>query len=600
MEKRLVLFLILAAGILFGSNFLIAKFYPQKEQASKQNNAGQDKAGATTSSPLPAVSASPVAAPPPAAPVSPTTTQVGLRQFTVKADFWSAKLSNQGGVIVDWTMTNFTNGKPIDPPGGVNLLAETLTSKFGGALRFHIPSDEGLEKELNSARYETPGLSEQLSGQELILKKGETKEINFTYSNNGVEALKTISFKGLGAENASGFDFDLRATVRRNGAPVDAFIVIGPNFGDQKVTKIDTYKHPPQLSYASDGSVTRETASELKQASSPTPGLVTWAAVDDNYFAMAIMPPRPVQAFRLLNDKYVSMAVALSQGEIQHIYAGPKDLEVLGQISKRFNLDKSGSKLEDMVSYGWLNFLRVMVHPIAQFMLKALRAINGIIHNYGWSIVILTVLLNMCFFPLRWKSSVAMKRAAAMQPKMKDLQDRMKKLEKDDPRMMELQKEQIALMKEGNPLMGCLPLTLQMPFFMAVFAILTVSIEVRHAAFFGWIKDLSAADPFYILPILMCVSMIVQTALTPTTADPVQKKVQYFMPVILTVLFFASAPAGLVLYWMVGNLVGVVQQYVINKLNKQNPPPATDSSEGDKSGKKQPKGKKAEALANRA
>ncbi|MDX2032358.1 MAG: membrane protein insertase YidC [Blastocatellia bacterium] len=598
MEKRLVLFLILAAGILFGSNFLFAKLYPQQEQAAKQTIAGQDKAAAPTSSPLPAVTASPAETPAAAvaAPVPPTTTQVELRQFVVKADFWTAKLSNQGGVIVDWTMTHFTNGKPIDPPGGVNLLAESLTSQFGGALRFHIPSDGGLEKELNSARYETAALS----GQELILNKGETKEINFTYANNGVEVAKTIIFKGLGAESGSGFDFDFRATVRKNGAPVEAFIVIGPNFGDQKVTKIDTYKHPPQLSYAIDGSVTREPATDLKQASSPSPGPITWAAVDDNYFAMAIMPSRPVPAFRLLNDKYVSMAVALNQGEIQHVYAGPKDLEVLGQISKRFNLEKSGSKLEDMVSYGWLNFIRVVVHPIAQFMLKALRAINGVVHNYGWSIVVLTILLNMCFFPLRWKSSIAMKRAAAMQPKMKDLQDRMKKLEKDDPRMMELQKEQIALMKEGNPLMGCLPLTLQMPFFMAVFAILTVSIEVRHAPFFGWIKDLSAADPFYILPILMCVSMIVQTALTPTTADPVQKKVQYFMPVILTVLFFASSPAGLVLYWMVGNLVGVVQQYVINKLNKQNPPAGADSSDGDKAGKKQLKGKKAVAVANRA
>ncbi len=596
MEKRLVLFLILAAVILFGSNFLFAKLYPQQEPASKQN-----KAAATAPAPAPSASVAPAetaAAPAPTAPAGQPATPVELRQITVRSDVWAARLSNQGAVIVDWTMTHFTNGKAIDPPGGVNLLSESLTSRFGGSLRFHIPADAMLEQELNAARFETPGLP----GLDLSLKKGEVREINFTYANNGVEAQKTLIFKGLGAENGSGFDFDLRASVKRNGAPVEVFVVIGPNFGDQKVTKIDTYKHPPQLSYAIDGSVTRENADQLKEAGavSPAAGPITWAAVDDNYFALAIMPPRPAQAFRILNDKYVSMAVSLSQGEVHHVYAGPKDLEVLGQISKRFNLDKSGSKLEDMVSYGWLNFLRVMVHPIAQFMLKALRAINNVTHNYGWSIVLLTILLNMLFFPLRWKSSVAMKRAAAMQPRMKDLQDRMKKLDKDDPRMLELQKEQIALMKEGNPLMGCLPLLLQMPFFMAVFAILTVSIEVRHAHFFGWLKDLSAADPYYILPILMCVSMIVQTALTPTTADPVQKKVQYFMPVILTVLFFASAPAGLVLYWMVGNLVGVVQQYVINKLNKQNPPPAADSTEGDKTGRKQNKGKKAEALPNRA
>jgi YidC/Oxa1 family membrane protein insertase len=150
--------------------------------------------------------------------------------------------------------------------------------------------------------------------------------------------------------------------------------------------------------------------------------------------------------------------------------------------------------------------------------------------------------------------------------------------------------------------MGCLPLLLQMPFFMAFFAILTVSIEVRHAPFFGWLQDLSVADPYYILPILMCVTMIAQTALTPTTADPIQKKVQYIMPVFLTVLFFRTAPAGLVLYWMVSNLVGVGQQFVINKLNTPKPPATSDSTDEGKSDKKLPKaskGKKAKAaLAN--
>jgi YidC/Oxa1 family membrane protein insertase len=148
-------------------------------------------------------------------------------------------------------------------------------------------------------------------------------------------------------------------------------------------------------------------------------------------------------------------------------------------------------------------------------------------------------------------------------------------------------------MKEGNPLLGCLPLFLQMPFFVAVFAILTVSIEVRHAPFFGWLTDLSAKDPLHILPIVMCVTMIAQTALTPSpaSADPMQKRIQYLMPPILTFFFFWSAPAGLVLYWMVGNLVGVVQQFVINRLTPT-PPPATDESTKGKSVEQTSKGKK--------
>jgi YidC/Oxa1 family membrane protein insertase len=149
---------------------------------------------------------------------------------------------------------------------------------------------------------------------------------------------------------------------------------------------------------------------------------------------------------------------------------------------------------------------------------------------------------------------------------MKDLQERMKKLEKDDPQMLDLQREQLALIKEGNPLMGCLPMLLQAPFLMTFYAVLLVSIEVRHAPFIGWIQDLSAPDPFLALPLLMGATMIAQYALTSTTADPIQKKVNYIMPIIF-ILIMKSAPAGLVLYWMVSNLVGVAQQFVINRLN---------------------------------
>ncbi len=497
--------------------------------------------------------------------------------------------------MTEWTMTSFTDGKPIDPPKGVNLISAELSQKVGAPFRFYIPSDTALEKELNSATYEVRGVS----GSEGSLNKGEKKEITFYYANNGVEASKTLIFKGFGYENSSGFDFDYIASVKRNGSPVPAYVAIGPNFGDQSVKEVSTYKHAPQVTYAVGSDVDTESADSLKGAAAhPTSLPVTWAAVDDNYFALAIVPPQPAHAVRLLNENYVSIAVQIDHGAVNHVYAGPKDINLLSLISARFGLAEKGSQLEDIVSYGILDFMRFMLKPIAQFMLTALREINKFTHNFGWSIVILTVALNMLFFPLRWKSSVMMKRAAALQPQMKDLQERMKKLDKNDPRMHDLQKEQIALMKQGNPLMGCLPLLLQMPFFMAVFAILTVSIEVRNAPFIGWIKDLSSQDPYYILPIIMCVTMILQTALTPTTMDPMQKRIQYVMPVILTLFFFVSAPAGLVLYWMVSNLVGVGQQYVINRITPT-PPSAANTPDPDKTDQKRASRKKAKAaLAN--
>ena len=176
---------------------------------------------------------------------------------------------------------------------------------------------------------------------------------------------------------------------------------------------------------------------------------------------------------------------------------------------------------------------------------------------------------------------------------MKDLQERMKKLDKNDPRTAELQKEQVALMREGNPLMGCLPLMLQMPFFWAVFIVLSSAIEFRNAKFFLWVHDLSSPDPWFVLPVIFVISMIVQTALTPSTADPIQKRMQYFMPLMMG-YFFIYAPAGLVLYWMVGNLVGIAQQYVINRITPT-PPTQTDQKKSNVT----TKGKKSkELLAN--
>jgi len=497
-----------------------------------------------------------------------TETQATLaeaRQIKVRTDHWVATISSQGAVVTEWTMTSLPNGQPIDPPNGVNLISASLSRSVGAPFRLSIPSDPILERELNSAFYEIKNLPDK----ELFVNKGAKREISFFYSNNGIEASKTLILKGEGYEGATGFDFDFQASVKRNGNPVVTYVVIGPNFGDQSVKEINVIRHAPQLTYALGGSVHRDNAGALKDTPvAPTLSSVNWAAVDDNYFAMVFVPSRAAPAIRFLNDHYISIAVLINHGELCHIYAGPKDLNLLSQISESFGLIKNGGDLGDIVSYSWLDYIGIsfIIKPIAKYMLTALRFINRLTGNFGWSIVIFTVLLNILFFPLRWKNSVAMKRAAALQPRVKDLQERMKKLEKDDPRMLDLQREQFALIKEGNPLMGCLPMLLQTPFLMTFYAILAVSIEVRHAPFIGWVHDLSSPDPFWVLPLIMGLLMIAQSALTPTSADPVQKKVSYITPLIF-IWVMKSAPAGLVLYWMVSNLVGLLQQFVINRLN---------------------------------
>jgi YidC/Oxa1 family membrane protein insertase len=590
MEKqRLTIFIILAALILFGSQFLLQKLYPPpKPPASPQV--------AQTATPSPAPSALPEQVSPPAPAVN--LPQIEARELVLRTPYWHGKLSNQGAVITELTMTHSPNGKLVDPPNGVNLISTQKSQELGAPLRLLIPSDRNLEKELNAARF---ALTED-PGQTVELKAEDKKTITFNYANGtGVSATKTLVFSG------AGYDFDLKVDVKRNGQPVETAVVVGPSFGDQGLKEYGYYKPPPQATYSAAGSVERYTGADVTSAD-PMPvkeSNILWAAVDDNYFAMAVVPAAPAKTASLLNVKrketvegkevehdHVSIAIPIVNDQFSHVYAGPKDLDTLAEVNKRFGLANQEKNLEYLVSYGW-DWIAWIVKPIAAFMRSSFVRLYGWTGNYGWAIIVLTVVLNMFFFPLRWRSSVSMKKAAALQPKMKDLQERMKKLDKNDPKMMELQKEQVALMREGNPLMGCLPLLLQMPFFWAVFIVLSSAIEFRNAKFIAWIQDLSSPDPWFILPVIFVISMIVQTALTPSTADPIQKRMQYLMPLMMG-YFFIYAPAGLVLYWMVGNLVGIAQQYVINKIT---PTPPTQTSE--KKTPLAPKGKKSkEILAN--
>ena len=591
MQKRFILFLALSAAILLGWQFAVQKFFPQLGPAPTPIES------VATADPAPSAPA-PVASPTPAAPVesaAPPAASEQTRELKLRTEFWEGKLTNHGALLTEWKVTRFTDGKLVDAKfGGVTLVSSKVSQEVGAPFRLYIPSDRQLEKQINDARF----VIESPESDELTIAQNEEREVSFIYSNDGVVARKKLTFNG------SGYDFGIQVEVTRNGQPIETYLVVGPNFGDQGITEHSTYSPAPQASYAVGTKVNREVATSV----SGDPQLIQggpmrWAAIDDNYFAMALVPGRPAGAVALFNTKkiedvggkqvernYISVAIPVAPGERNHVYAGPKDLNSLTRISQKFGLGDGNGNLEDIVNYGWLSFISFIIKPLSHFMLNSLLYINRFTHNYGWAIVVLTVVLNMFFFPLRWRSSVAMRRTAAMQPKMKDLQERMKKLDKNDPRMQELQKEQIALMREGNPLMGCLPLLLQMPFFLAVYTILTVSIEVRHAPFVAWITDLSAPDPYWILPIVMCVTMIVQQALTPTTGDPMQKRMGYLMPLIFA-YFLTGAPAGLVLYWMMSNLVGIGQQFVINKLNPP-PPPAAAKSEKTRATPKSSKGSK--------
>jgi YidC/Oxa1 family membrane protein insertase len=194
------------------------------------------------------------------------------------------------------------------------------------------------------------------------------------------------------------------------------------------------------------------------------------------------------------------------------------------------------------------------------------------------AIILFTIVIYSLFFPLKWRSSKAMKKAQKLAPRMKDLQEKIKGMKQNDPRLKELQMEQLRLMKEGNPLGGCLPLLIQMPFLFALYRAITISLDFRQATFL-WLPDLSAGDPLHILEFLMAGTMIVLQLITPApSADPLQRKMMAVgMPLFMLYVLW-GAPSGLLLYWLVGNIVGFSQQFLINHLTKtegdEEPPPA--------------------------
>lgn len=328
----------------------------------------------------------------------------------------------------------------------------------------------------------------------------------------------------------------------------------------------------------------------------------SWAGLVDHYFGMLAIPPQPVNDITMTNVEmrngeqepaatdYPSVAVPVGSAAPTRIFVGPKDRQLLASLSKELNTD-----FESIIDYGFFGFI---VRPIVPLLGFALDKLNGLFHNYGWAIVVVTALVNLLLFPMRWYSSKKMKQAAKHQPRMKELQDKMKKL-KENPRrsereMQELQREQMELMKEANPMGGCLPMLLQMPIFWSFFIFLTISLDMRHAKWLWWVKDLSKADPLHILPIVMCATMIASTALMPQppSADPAMKfqriLMTWLMPVMLTWFFFLNAPSGLVLYWMVSNVVGVGIQLTINKLTTE-PQAATAIAPSGKNGKDKPR-----------
>jgi YidC/Oxa1 family membrane protein insertase len=282
-----------------------------------------------------------------------------------------------------------------------------------------------------------------------------------------------------------------------------------------------------------------------------------WIAMVQHYFVSALLPPDKTEReyyTRRLGEQYYSAGVILPVAAIApggtgkvgvRLYAGPEEQEKLTAVAPGLDL---------VVDYGWLTVIAAPLFWVLQLLYKWLG-------NWGLAIIALTVLIKLIFFPLSAASYKSMARMKQVTPRLMKLREQYgDDRAKMNQAMMELYKQE-----KINPLGGCLPIAVQIPVFIALYWVLLASVELRQAPFFGWITDLSATDPYYILPALMMGSMVLQTRMSPTPPDPVQAKVMQIMPIAFGVMFFFF-PAGLVLYWLVNNILSIAQQWQITRM----------------------------------
>ena len=436
------------------------------------------------------------------------------KEIRIDSDLYTAVLSSRGGVLKSVELKDYRDqkGNPTVlkadnalPPYALGL---DETFQFSGAL-FAV---RGSDAKLTAA--------------------GQAHSVTFEYSGGGVSVRRTYTF------HYGRYGIDLKDEVT---GPPSYWITLGKDFGIHQ--KDDSVHFGPVL--LKDADRKEFTVKDLKEPKYFKEGL-KWIAQEDKYFFASLVPKMKIEEARVWNrDGHALVAVRAAAGSSDYfLYVGPKEHD---------RLQQAGFGLEHIIDFGFFSILAIPLFWV-------LKQFYYTFHNYGIAITVLTVLVRIPFIPLVNMGQKSMKKMQDMQPKMAEVREKYK----NDPQKM--QKELMELYKKYkvNPVSGCLPMIVQIPVFFALYTILSIAIELRGAPFVGWIQDLSSKDPYYVLPIIMGVTMVIQQKMTPSTMDPVQQKIMLVMPIVFTFLFI-SFPSGLVLYWLINNILGIGQQYYINK-----------------------------------
>lgn len=593
-QKRILLALLLSSAILILWNILFP--IPQPPE---QNPAATPSPSATaTATPGSTAEATPAVPLP-----IPNVTAAPQRTITIKTPLYDVKFDTLGAEPTSWIIKkNKNSGAEIFSVAGhkkdripLELISPEGLKRQPRMVPLQLQTgDSALDSVLSSSTYKVEGIDQAEGDVELSLEKGEQKELTFVLEDaNRIQLRKRIVF------DADRYQTDLSLFLKRGEETIPQVkVTIGPSIGDQGVEYHTFYSVAPEGVAVVNNALERHLAAAINGNGTDRltlNGPIDWAGVADTYFAMVAVPARKTEGLEYRTVAYehkhkdgtpekriliTALVPIASDGSRNIIYTGPKDHYLLTDSSEEITATiQRPIDLDGLIDYGFLAWLS---RPLAVPILQAITYLYKATGSYGVAIILFTIVIYSLFFPLKWRSSKAMKKAQKLAPKMKELQEKIKGMKQNDPRLKELQMDQLRLMKEGNPLGGCLPLLIQMPFLFALYRAITISLDFRQASFL-WIPDLSAAEPYliHILPILMTGTMVVLQLVTPApSADPLQRKMMAIgMPLFMLYILW-SAPSGLVLYWLVGNIVGFTQQFLINHWTKGDdeevatPPPA--------------------------
>jgi YidC/Oxa1 family membrane protein insertase len=572
MERRLLVVFALTFLVIMLFQPLLKKYGPQppaaKPETAAEHSAGQPGAAVPTQS-------------------SSQTSQVYVRpgieklirekaplqatrelETVIENDVYRIVFTNRGARVKSWVLKKYTD----DKGGQLELVNATAAEKYGYPLTLWS-YDEALRNKLNSALYlgSLPGHPEiDLPGLPgLPDKLTAPAKIFFDYDDGDVAVRKTYTF------DASTYVVGVKTAVYQKGVLVAAFPMWPAGFGDQ--TSGPTYA-VSQIAYQYDSKIERLAIKKISGGNT-LQGPFHWVGVLDQYFAAVFLPADPKNAAMVTLRNAIEIphggsdtkqmdkmdvlgaAVGSMKGPSDvRMYVGPKALADLESVSVP-GITGAEPDLRAVIDFGWLG---IIARPLFLW-LKWMY--NHIVHNWGWAILLQTLVINLALLPLRITQMKSMLKMQRVQPQIKAIQEKYKKYSLRDPRKAEMNQEVSALYKkEGvNPAGGCLPLLIQMPFLFAYYRMLNVAMDLRHAPWL-WVHDLSAPDPWHILPVAIIVTMLIMQRMTPQAGmDPAQQKMMnIMMPGMLGIMSW-NLPSGLGLYWSAGQLIGIVQQAVMNR-----------------------------------